>query len=626
MKVNRILMKDFLAHQSLDLTLAGAIHLFVGRNGSGKSTILDAVKVTLTGTCRDVPRKDAAELANWGADKWSTQVEVETPSMVGNIRRTATTLNSMDAEGVKHQLTQQRLDAALMPVRGILPALFDTMHAFTMTPNELRALVVQLTPSEVTAEFLAAKGLAGEPLELAMAGNWKKAETVAAQKKRDTNAALEAVPSSRPVDEQVGETGIRCSEVSDEVLDTTKERHRVLLVDAKNLEDRAAAGAGYQAGKLDQVKAELERLKPMAELDAAVAERHADAVAAAEVYDATSGGVTACAAEEASAHANLEGFELEHHQALNWKASCTCPDCGVKHNAPPMDATLVSTAKKGHAVLVDAKAKASTMLQQGRDALEDAKAKRDHHKAALADANRMRGQRQALEDKLATLAGEEPADDPAALRQEAAQLRDRAQVGKLMLDQVTAYREDLAAWEEAKGRKVKLEAAARQWEAMEHACRPDGIQAELAGGEQAGILERLGRVSQLLFADTEDIMAVTLTDDFVPVVIDRNGEQHLARTLNGSVQWRVALCLADALSHLSGTRFLVLDEVSVLDGANRGQLVGALMQLAPDYDQVLVACAIQESATGAPADSGVTVWYVQPNAVTMLADGQVEAA
>ncbi|HEY8647990.1 MAG TPA: AAA family ATPase, partial [Candidatus Limnocylindria bacterium] len=65
MRVHSLLLEDFRSYARTELTLVPGVTAFVGRNGAGKTNILEAVHLIARG---DSPRaRDDAELVRWGA-------------------------------------------------------------------------------------------------------------------------------------------------------------------------------------------------------------------------------------------------------------------------------------------------------------------------------------------------------------------------------------------------------------------------------------------------------------------------------------------------------------------------------------------------------------------------------
>ena len=75
MRVARILIEDFRSYARVERTLAAGVTALVGRNGAGKTNLLEAIHLIARG---DSPRaRDDAELVRWGANTARVSARVE---------------------------------------------------------------------------------------------------------------------------------------------------------------------------------------------------------------------------------------------------------------------------------------------------------------------------------------------------------------------------------------------------------------------------------------------------------------------------------------------------------------------------------------------------------------------
>lgn len=127
---------------------------------------------------------------------------------------------------------------------------------------------------------------------------------------------------------------------------------------------------------------------------------------------------------------------------------------------------------------------------------------------------------------------------------------------------------------------AKLHQEIIDWLAIAEQLSPNGIPAELLAGAINPINERLLSSSQdswMLRPEIHDDMTITATKENSTTKIPY-------ALLSESEQWRVDAMIAEAISHITGIGVLVLDRFDVLDVRNRGDLIGWLDQLAADKD------------------------------------------
>jgi energy-coupling factor transporter ATP-binding protein EcfA2 len=157
-KVTSITCENFRCWRELNLDLPETISVFVGKNGAGKSSILDALRACLTGTARGVARGDAADLATWGTTSWAVELGLLVGEAPGRIRRTSTTLSAVRPTGEKVKITQEQLAARIGDAQ-TLDAILDTGRALEMSAGDRKALVYRLAKISVDDSALAAAGL-----------------------------------------------------------------------------------------------------------------------------------------------------------------------------------------------------------------------------------------------------------------------------------------------------------------------------------------------------------------------------------------------------------------------------------------------------------------------------------
>ncbi|MCK9570770.1 hypothetical protein M0R72_17605, partial [Candidatus Pacearchaeota archaeon] len=76
------------------------------------------------------------------------------------------------------------------------------------------------------------------------------------------------------------------------------------------------------------------------------------------------------------------------------------------------------------------------------------------------------------------------------------------------------------------------------------------------------------------------------------IIVDHDGVSSPLGLLSSSEQQRVGIILQDAIVRLSGLRFLIVDEADKLDPENRALLTEYLLDIADEYDQIVVLATI----------------------------------
>jgi len=137
-----------------------------------------------------------------------------------------------------------------------------------------------------------------------------------------------------------------------------------------------------------------------------------------------------------------------------------------------------------------------------------------------------------------------------------------------------------------------------EWLAIADQLSPTGIPSELLKTALDPINERL-----LSTAAESWMMRVLINDDMsITVARDQTTKQTSYALLSESEQWRVDAMIAEAISHVSGIKIMVLDRFDVLDMQNRSDLICWLDGLAQDgaIDTCIIFGTLKESPKKLP--------------------------
>jgi len=78
----------------------------------------------------------------------------------------------------------------------------------------------------------------------------------------------------------------------------------------------------------------------------------------------------------------------------------------------------------------------------------------------------------------------------------------------------------------------------------------------------------------------------------------------------------VGIAIQEALSHAAGLSFLAIDEADMLDQENRDLLTGMLLDIAGEYEQVLVFTTVGDVKPQNPGLAGVKLFWVEEGKVS----------
>jgi exonuclease SbcC len=172
-------------------------------------------------------------------------------------------------------------------------------------------------------------------------------------------------------------------------------------------------------------------------------------------------------------------------------------------------------------------------------------------------------------------------------------------------DAIKAYQAASEQAEQARAMVESCQAEAGFYDAMQKALAPAGIPTQMISEALAPVNELLAVAAGYLFPGR----TLTLTPE-----LDFALEG--APLLSKSAELRVGVAIQYVLAKLAGARLLMVDEVDMLDPANRKGFITFLRAVRPDFDTIM-AFSTAASATPAPFDD-VQVWAVNNGGVTAL--------
>lgn len=557
MRISNLYVDHFLGIELADVPVRAPVLLFCGANGSGKSSIRDAIALALTGDLGRVSlKKDAPQLIRDGAHTAICEV------------------TDGDGDARKVILRDGKVDGKRLEVDPILPYVLDAQRFAALSTTERRAFLLGLTgvkteqgdiarrleargchigkahrilpllrsgfdaahgeaKSQATEAKTAWRVTTGEPYGSEKAKTWRApvpAFDAGKQKELQTKlaAADAAIGSWHERIGQLNEEAKRRNAMRASIPSLQEGAERRKRIEAKLATDRAELGAwDAQVRKLRAAAGDAPRVGLVHEL-------------ARVLMAALAAGIIDLDGEPDQAREVLKAYEAEH---------------GPLHAAEGGDP--------------DARAKLPAALQSLQ-------------LMASAVANGERDLKQALAaaEELARIETElaQPFDQ-AALDEAHGQIKIITASRAAATAELDALRTTKAAADraEAKTKEAGEHAVTvAEWDAIAQALSPDGIPAELLGEAIAPVNERLAQSA--LDAEWPRV-------EICPDMEIRTGlHERLYRLLSESERWRCDAMIAEAIAHVSGVRLLVLDRMDVLDLPGRSDLFAWLDVLAENSE------------------------------------------
>ena len=562
MKITAIQTSNFLGARAVDVKLTKSVALFAGKNGAGKSSVQEAVRMALTGeSVRVGLKKDFAALVTEGQESGFAEVVVDGMNLAGfSIVLPSGKGNHSDHPAMPYVLDAQRfarLDpnerrAFLFGLMGLKTdgaevrrRLIDRRYHKVACPDSYLARIDAIAPFLRAGFDAAQKEAQGKARECK--ASWKT--TTGGEAYGSVKAASWA--AAKPEVDTAGLDQARAdlTTVENEIEAETKR--------LGELQGRARQRAEQQ-GKLNGLRQQ-----------AGMYARFADKLARDE----------AGLKELEEKVARLKGSNLS-------QGALPCPCCGVmlvrKDDALVEAAPLAVGTEDDLAALPEFE-RALKLMQSAV-----ANCKRD-----LAAADTAASTLKELEDE--TGEPDDGADHIGALEQRIAAIKHHRGNHQSAIRLIEEAERRAAEADDKTMRAAGLHQDVQAWEAIADALAPDGIPGEMLAEALGPINERL-RSSSVL----SEWEQVTIHSDMRITYALRD-----YNLVSESEKWRADAMIAEAIAHLSGVRLLVLDRLDVLDLKGREDLLVWLDILARDGE--IDTALIFGTLKGLPAQLPETV-------------------
>ncbi len=650
MFVKRLALQYFRNHENSYIE-PGRLNLFVGHNNAGKSSILAGLEWALTGKCywTDKAGRGAADLVQAGAKSCQVAAEINgCPGIVRTMPPHALQVGkkksiSTAQAAIYNALDGQRADTASAQALSIA---LNANAFLGLTPNEQKSYLFDVyarrwefgeimghldgwlirhnyddeTRAEIikTARRMWPENIGGGPEMID--GIEKKARDLRRDAKRDrdrTNAALNEFEPIRLPDECSTQDG---PQVAEYLVKIRSERDQLL---------QAAAGAKEQAAraqhlentcqrlfktgqdltaKIQQTQEQIKQINVPADLDTLAAQvengwKRLETMRG-ELADLEGRANTITRALDALGHA--DGRCPLAPDLVECRMSTQDLQTLIKDLAG--EAEKATAAHKAAAGKYEAERTEQKKREKDSRAAQDAATAREYLTKKLADLESQRQDTLAslkeshheLETVQATATPPQPDNRLAELDEEIKNLEDLAR------------RVQWAAKQQAQEAQLIADAKAydkdaRDAEALVKATGPDGIRRGLLAELVEPFTQRVNRTLNLITSG----YALTIGDDMLPLVQVPSGAVLHPRLLSTSEYLRVSIAIQEALANAAGLNFLAIDGADLLDQDNRDLLMGGLLDLAEEYEQVFVFSTIGDVQPVNPGLPQVKMFYVE---------------
>lgn len=547
MKITSIQTSNFIGARAVNVKLTKPVALFAGHNGAGKSSLQEAVRMALTGEFVRVGlKKEFGQLVTEGQGSGFAEVEIN------GTTRTFVTL----PDGKTTPLTDYVPPAAL-------PYVLDAQRFAKMDTNERRAFLFGLMGlsaggAEVKKRLIA-KGCNETKVEAVMPllrAGFDTACKESQAKARDSKSQWKAVTGGETYgsnkaasfrfekqevdDGNITQAKTDLSAIENEIEAETS-RFGELQGRARQASEQSAklSGIRQQAGMYARINDKLNHDEAELKQWEAKIEETREQAGMKPAQNTAPHPCPHCGGNILIQHGKLEAWHEETLPHYDEEAAAKLPEYESSLRV------LQNAVANGKRDLAASDAAARTLKELEDGAVLDAPA----------------------EDEITALRSRIDALKHSRTNQQSAI--------RLLED---AKRQANEA-DEKTHRAAALHHDVQQWDAITEALAPDGIPGEMLAEALNPLNERLA-----YSANEAQWTRINVGKDMSIYAAEESAQPRDYALLSESEKWRADAMIAEAVSHLSSLKLLVLDRFDVLDMTGRSDLIAWLEALAHDNE------------------------------------------
>ncbi len=570
MKITAIQTSNFLGARAVDVKLTKPVALCAGKNGAGKSSLQEAIRMALTGeSVRVGLKKDFAALVSEGQDAGFVEVQAE-DSIYSAVLPAGKGMHS-DHPAMPYVLDAQRF--AHVDPNERRAFLFGLMGLKTDGKAVKERLTATVAPEGAKWTPRGCDAVKVEAIAPFLRAGFDAAQKEAQGKARECKASWKTTTGG----EAYGSVkAVSWAAAKPEVDTAGLDQARADLVAVDNEIEAETKRLGELQGRAKQRAEQQAKLNGLRQ-QAGMYARSADKLARDEA------GLKDLEAKVEATRAKA-GMKPEQNTAPH-----PCPHCGgmlLIHDGQ-LEAWEEETLPRYDAEAASALPEYERALKLMQSAV--ANSKRDLEAADTA-ARTLKE----LEDE--TGEPDDGADHIGALEQRIAAIKHHRGNHQAAIRLIEEAERRAAEADDKTARAAALHLDVQAWEAIADALAPSGIPGEMLAEALEPINERLAKS-----ADVAEWLPLEIEAD---MAIWAYGHRPY-NLLSESEKWRADAMIAEAIAHLSGVRLLVLDRFDVLDLKGREDLLYWLDALA--HDGEIDTALIFGTLKGLPSELPETV-------------------
>jgi len=557
MKITHIIAENFLGIRSVDVKLSRQISIFAGANHSGKSSLQEAVRHAMVGeSVRIAQKKDYGRIISEGADSGFAEVE---------------------CHGEKFSIAFPAGKGAHSQ-NDFLPYVLDAQRFAGLPDDQRRQFLFGLmglkAAGQAVKERLQAKGLNMEKVEIVfplLRSGFDAAEKEAAAKARDAKASWKTATGGETWGKDKAEGWAPKAIDVEKALDVEK---------AQKLYENAK-------GRLEEFDAQIEDISQQIGIAKALEQRIKANLQTRSNLEENAGKFARIQDKLNRDEVELKEWEqkLEKLRASRKSQDALpCPCCNEMLMF--FDGKLVKASM--HAYGTEDDLAKIPECEKAVDLLKKAVA---NGKRDLEEANR-------AAEKLKEIDAEKTEiPDTAALQTKIDEFNDQRRSWRADSEKYKEAAEAAASRESTTQKAAQLHKSVVEWLAIADALSPSGIPGEMLAEALGPINERLAHS-----ANEAQWLRINIGKDMSIYAAEEGASPRPYALLSESEKWRVDAMIAEAISHISGMKLLVLDRFDVLDLKGRGQMIVWMHSLAlkGEIDTALIFGTMKALPSGLP--------------------------
>ena len=556
MKINSIKIKNVLGLSAINIDTVAPVQVFAGPNFAGKSSMQNAIKLALTGIPTRVSKKNKYKMLVRDGQK-KGQVAV-------------------DLEGEMYGLQLPKGEASHLEETEVLQFVLEPSGFAAISASDRKKLMFEIAGLKVEKPFIIPKleerecdMVLVEPIFVMLRSGFPAACNAAKDRARDAKSDWKSITGEAWGEDKSDEWEPEEVEL-DESLFEQKKSELVRL-------EASIADANVKVGERSEAKRNKQTLintiTALRERSTKVA-RYTEAVAAAEKMIATQ--------ETALEKARVLAGAVRPEDVLQ------CPHCSEQ--AVMVDGALI--AFDGN--LLQSEGDPDFSVQNVENGLASLKRGLADKRSLLADSEAAAKELESKEEPKLEVQGEE--------ERIKAEMKGLSELKKELDEEIlefTRLQEIDEKWEEIRDKAADKREEVLAYQLIAEAFSPEGIMGDMLKEAVVPFNNRLKSSS-----DMTEWKLARINEDFE---IECDGRPYAL--LSDSEKWRCDAMVAEAISHISGLKILMLDKMDVLDveTESRNQLIDWICDIAEagQIDTVLVFASLKKIFP----DDDVVQWH-----------------